>query len=98
MDLYINFSIADSAPLSIVENLHCGNPVLSTNVGNANDHIKQFKNGVVLNSTKGEEFAKIVKQIILKKIRFLDKKEICNIQKTSLIKNNSKFLKVFQKI
>ena len=98
MDLYINFSIADAAPLSIVENLHCGIPVLSTNVGNAKDHIKQFKNGVVLNTLKGEKFAEITKKIIQKEIIFLNGKKICNIQKLNLIKNNLKFLKVLKKI
>jgi len=94
LDLYINFSNADAAPLSIVENLHCGVPIVSANIGNSRDHINDYKNGIIIDKYDAELFVKILIKILLKKIKFYNKKKIRRIQKNSLIKENRKFLKV----
>lgn len=46
-DVLVNPSLADSGPLTIMESLACGTPVISYDVGVANDIIKNGVNGFV---------------------------------------------------
>ena len=56
MDLIMFTSVADAAPQMIAESLMCGVPVVSFNVGNAKNIIKNETDGYVIENFNIEDF------------------------------------------
>jgi len=77
-NIFLITSFSESVPLTLLESLSCGTPVVSTDVGIANKVLNQ-ENGCVVNERDAERFA----DNVLQAIRFKSEK--------SLIKNNFKY-------
>jgi glycosyltransferase involved in cell wall biosynthesis len=58
LDLYLITSRDEGGPKSLLESMTCGVPVVSTPVGQCNDLILNYKNGVICNSFSDEEIYK----------------------------------------
>lgn len=78
LDLYLITSREEGGPKGIVEGLSSGIPVASTNVGMARDIIRNYKNGILLNSFE----PKLIAEQILKFIRLKKKPNIEEMRKS----------------
>ena len=69
VDLFINVSSSEGIPVSIMEALSFGIPVIATNVGGVPEIIQDSKNGILLdvNCSAGEIADAIIKYINLDK-------------------------------
>lgn|GEM_PF-57987 len=56
-DIYLNGSLVDNQPLSILEAFACGLPVVTTNAGGIPDMVKDLRNGLVVNCGDYESMA-----------------------------------------
>ncbi len=89
-DLSIVFSEVETFGHNILEPLFYGTPVVSSNVGIAANVIKDYRNGILLNSTSKEEFIFKVQPFLSKKnlsLNELSKKNIREIYKWDHIVN-----------
>jgi len=65
-DIYLNASIVDNMPLSIIEAFSCGLPVISTNVGGIPYIIEDGKTGHLVENGDFRDLAKCALQIMVK--------------------------------
>jgi len=66
-DIYCGSSIFEGLPISILEAMACGLPVVSTNAGGVVDIVKNDVNGYVCNDLDEEKYSSLIEKIILDK-------------------------------
>ena len=57
-DIFVLSSLAEGIPMTILEALACGKPILSTEVGGVPEIIESNKQGILVNSHDYKDFAK----------------------------------------
>ncbi|MEN6554375.1 MAG: glycosyltransferase family 4 protein [Methanobacterium sp.] len=62
--LFISPSYYESGPLTLLEAMACGKPVITTNVGVAPDCIKNGENGILINPKSPNEIVKSVSMLL----------------------------------
>lgn len=72
-DVFLLTSLSESVPLTLLESLSCGTPVVSTDVGIARE-VLGFNNGFVVSSNSGSEMA----DLVLKAVSFKAEISILN--------------------
>ena len=96
LDLYCCFSKTESSPLSVIEALHKGLPLVTTNVGDLNYHINKSKFGYVINKHDAHNFSSKIKKVLTNKKLYnrLSKNAFdYSRQKFDLNKNIKNFIK-----
>lgn len=63
-DLYLHLANAENFPLSILEAMHCGIPVVASNVGGIPEQIIHEKTGFIVDSHNSAKVAQIIKRIL----------------------------------
>lgn len=63
-DIYLNTSTIDGMPLSLLEALYCGLPVVSTKAGDIPDVIEDGLNGVLVESTNYGQIADMIIKLV----------------------------------
>ncbi len=63
-DIYLNTSTIDGMPLSLLEALYCGLPVISTKAGDIPDVIEDGLNGILVESTNYNQIADIIIKLV----------------------------------
>ncbi len=63
-DVYLNTSTIDGMPLSLLEALHCGIPVITTKVGEIPDIIENKVNGILVESTNYSQIADMIIKLV----------------------------------
>jgi glycosyltransferase involved in cell wall biosynthesis len=63
-DLYLHLANAENFPLSILEAMHCGVPVVASNVGGIPEQIIHEKTGFVLKLTEKNEIIHCIEKIL----------------------------------
>ena len=92
-DVFLLTSLSESVPLTLLESLSCGTPVVSTDVGIARD-VLGFNNGFVVSTNSGSEMA----ELVLKALSFKAKISILNNpQQYSVIKASNLLNNEFRK-
>lgn len=64
-DIYISSSKTEGLPLSILEAMACGLPVLATNVGGTKDIVKNGQNGFLVDLNDENTFLNSLKKLVL---------------------------------
>jgi len=99
-DIFLCPSLQDNLPLTVMESISCGTPVVSFNVGGITDLIKHKKNGYLAEENNFDDFYKginfFLKLDLKKKINHLDlmeyKKFINNFAPNTIAE---KYLKIY---
>ena len=88
-DVFLITSLSESVPLTLLESLSCGTPVVSTDVGVARD-VLGFKNGFVVSAHAAAEMANLVLKALpfKSKTSILDKPEEYSVINASNLLNN----------
>jgi glycosyltransferase involved in cell wall biosynthesis len=63
-DLYLHLANAENFSLSILEAMHCGIPVVASNVGGIPEQIIHAKTGFIVDSHDSAKVAQIIKRIL----------------------------------
>lgn len=63
-DIYLNTSTIDGMPLSLLEALHCGLPVISTRAGEIPYFVKNGINGLLAESTNYSQIAEMIIKLV----------------------------------
>lgn len=97
-DMYINTSIEDSGPAMLIEALACGTPVVSFNMGAAEEFIVNNKTGFIVENKNAKALAEAIKNIY--NAPLLKRTEMAKEGQELVLKKGSIFsaLKVFGKI
>ena len=90
-DIFINTSQVDNHPVTLLEIMALGLPIVTTNVGGIPFIIKNKKNGLLVNSNNAEEMADRISMLISgeidgKLITRNARKEILELDKNKVIK------------
>jgi len=90
-DIFINTSQVDNHPVTLLEIMALGLPIVTTNVGGIPSIIKNKKNGLLVNSNNAEEMANRISMLISgeidgKLITRNARKEILELDKNKVIK------------
>lgn len=71
MDIYVLPSLLEHFPLSVLEAMSFGKPIIATNVGGVPEIVKDGETGILINSGSAEQIAKALNALIIDK-------EMCN--------------------
>jgi len=63
-DIYLNTSTIDGMPLSLLEALYCGLPVITTNVGEIPDFIENGVNGILVELTNYSQISDMIIKLV----------------------------------
>lgn len=74
-DVFLNLTIADAGPFMLIESMMTGTPVISFEVGLANDLIVHMKNGLLLKNKSAKDLIEGIEYI--SKLNELDYKKLC---------------------
>lgn len=70
LDLYVNTSLHEGIPLSILEAMACGKPVVAPRVGGIPEIIIHGENGLLADSREAKEIAELCANILEEKISY----------------------------
>lgn len=63
-DIYVSTSLTEGLPLSILEAMACGLPVIATDAGGTVDIVKNGKNGIIIHKNNEDELCDALKILI----------------------------------
>ena len=63
-DIFIHLSLADNCPLTILEAMACGIPVVASKVGGIPELIEEDKNGILVEPKNSEELTIALKKLL----------------------------------
>jgi glycosyltransferase involved in cell wall biosynthesis len=96
-DIFINTSNFDNHPVSLLEIMALGLPIVTTNVGGIPSMIDDGKTGILINSKNPNEFANIIGDLLSGEINGTNisknaRKEVLKYDKSQIIKKWTEFL------
>ena len=99
-DIFVLSSIREGNPISILEAMNAGLPIIAPSVGGIPDIITHDKNGLLFSPESEEELTKSMKRLLLdKKLKTqMAKQNIEDSQKYSITKTGDEYISFFQKL